>query len=49
MIVLQTLTLLGAMCLFLYGMTLMSEGLQKAAAKVSRKRRAIRCALSCRR
>ena len=31
MIVLQTLTLLGAMCLFLYGMTLMSEGLQKAA------------------
>ena len=30
-ILLQALTLLGAMAMFLYGMTLMSEGLQKAA------------------
>ncbi len=30
-IVLQTLTLAGALAMFLYGMTLMSEGLQKAA------------------
>lgn len=30
-IFLQVLTLLGAMAMFLYGMTLMSEGLQKAA------------------
>lgn len=30
-LVLQFFTLLGAMCMFLYGMTLMSEGLQKAA------------------
>ncbi len=30
-LVLQIFTLLGAMCMFLYGMTLMSEGLQKAA------------------
>ena len=28
---LQILTLLGAMAMFLYGMTMMSEGLQKAA------------------
>ncbi len=30
-IVIQILTLLGAMAMFLYGMTMMSEGLQKAA------------------
>lgn len=30
-LVLQILTLLGAMCMFLYGMTMMSEGMQKAA------------------
>ncbi len=30
-IILQILTLLGAMAMFLYGMTMMSEGLQKAA------------------
>lgn len=30
-VLLQILTLLGAMCMFLYGMTLMSSGLQKAA------------------
>ncbi|MFA6859712.1 MAG: Na/Pi symporter, partial [Bacteroidales bacterium] len=30
-IALQALTLLGALAMFLYGMTLMSEGLQKAA------------------
>ncbi len=30
-IVLQIFTMLGALCMFLYGMTLMSEGLQKAA------------------
>ncbi len=30
-LVLQISTLLGAMCMFLYGMTLMSSGLQKAA------------------
>lgn len=32
-LVLQIFTLLGAMCMFLYGMTLMSEGLQKAAGE----------------
>lgn len=30
-LILQILTLLGAMCMFLYGMTMMSEGMQKAA------------------
>lgn len=30
-LILQLLTLIGAMCMFLFGMTMMSEGLQKAA------------------